>query len=314
MSSAPNWFVEKIRDMVRFRYAAEGGLLDDTMIRGDGGAGEIKFPVVGGKIQMYELSGALQEVDASGINMDTVSLAIRDFEAASYFRQQDVRKMGPSQQDALSKLMTRAVKLKKDTLKLDALNTFAGATSALTDAPNTIETIGDGSIRINMEHLVYIGDSIAGTGTDEDVFWGIPSAWYSQLCFNKHFSNADYTGPQDLPFAKATKIKKKTFQGVHIMSLPNEYFTYGTGAYGTGSNNLPFNGTGYIDTFAWAKDAVGCEIEWDQEQMTIDSQPQLKGTPWLAKVQLSGNSIGLIPEGVKRVRMLAINSAIKINE
>lgn len=313
MSSAPNWFLEKIRDMVRFRYASEGGYLDDTMIRGDGGAGEIKFPIVGGKIQMYELSGALQEVDASSINMDTISLAIRDFEAATYWRQQDLRKMGPSQQDAVARLMTRAVRTKKDVLKLDALNAFAAATSTLTDTPSTIETIGDGTARINMEHLVYIGDSIAGTGTDAEVFWCVPSAWYSQLCFNKHFSNADYTGPADLPFAKATKIKKKTFQGVHIMTLPNEYFTYGTAPFGTGAGGKPF-GAGYIDTFAWSKDAVGCEIEWDQDQMTIDSQPQLKGTPWLGKVQLSGNSIGLLPEGVKRVRMLAFNEAIKIGE
>lgn len=314
MSSAPNWFKEIIRDKVSFRYKAMGGYLDDTMMRGDGGAGEIKFPVVGGTIQMYELTGALQEVEASGINMDTISLAVRDFEASTYFRQQDLRKMGPSQQDAVAKMMTRAVRMKRDTLKLDALNGFAAATSSLPDAPSTVETIGDGTARINMEHLVYIGDSIAGSGAEEDVFWAIPHAWFSQLAFNKHFSSADYTGPADLPFAKSSKVRKKTFQGVHIMGLPNELFTFGTGAYGTGSNGQPFNGTGYLDTFAWAKDAVGSEIEWDKENMEIYAQPQLKGTPWLGKVQVSGNAVGLLPEGVKKVRMLAINSAIKIGE
>ncbi|MGQ4812334.1 phage capsid protein [Agrobacterium vitis] len=314
MSSAPNWFVEKIRDMVRVRYMALGGYLDDTMIRGDGGAGVVKFPVLGGRIPMYLISRALQDIDPSEVNMDTITLSLSDYEAAATWFQQDLRKMGPSQQDGISKLLTQAVRMKRDTIKLTALNTFANATSTLTDTPSTVETIGDGTAKIDVEFAAYIGDSIAGTGSDEEAFCAIPQVWMTQLCFNKHFSNADYTGPADLPFAKASKMKKKTFQGTHFVTLPNEYFSFGTGAFGTGSNGLPFNGTGYLDAFAWTKDSMGCEVEWDQENMTIDQVPTLKGSPWLGKVQLSAAAVGILPEGVKRIRMLAINKAVKINE
>lgn len=309
------WFVEKIRDKTRIRYAAEGGFLDDTMTRGEGGAGLIKFPVAGGDIQMYELSGAIQDIDASEINFDMVELKIRDFEASAYTRPQDTRKLGPSQEDALSKLMARTVRKKRDELKFAALNNFAnvGATT-LTDQPTVVETIGDGTARIDLETAIYVTSRLHASGAEDDMFWPMPYADFDQLMLYKQFSSSDYQGPTDLPFAKQSKVKKKTFQGVHFMALPDSVFTYGTGAYGTGATGsngykASFDENGYLDTFAWAKDAMGSEIEWDQENMQPYEQPQLKGTPWLWKVGLSGNSVGLLPEGVKRIRIKAINKA-----
>lgn len=309
------WFIEKIRDKVRLRYAAEGGYLDDTMTRGEGGAGLVKFPVAGGDIQMYELSGAVQDVDISEFNMDMVELRIRDFEATALTRKQDIRKMGPSQEDALGKLMARTVRKQRDALKFDALNNFAniGATT-LTDQPTVIETIGDGSARIDLETAIYVTSRLHASGAEEDMFWPMPYSWFDQLMLYKQFSSSDYQGPTNLPFAQSAKVKKKTYQGVHIMALPDSVFNYGTGKYGTGTDQgngykNSFLETGYLDTFAWAKDAMGSEIEWDQENMDAHPQPQLKGTPTLWKVQLSGNSAGLLPEGVKRIRMKAINKA-----
>lgn len=313
--SVEKWFVEKIRDKTRLRYAAEGGFLDDTMTRGDGHAGVIKFPVAGGDIKMYELSGAVQDVDISDFNMDIVELRIRDFEATALTRKQDIRKMGPAQEDALGKLMSRTVRNQRDALKFDALNNFAniGATT-LTDQPTAIETIGTGDNAIDLETAIYVTSRLHASGAEDDMFWPIPYAWFDQLMLYKQFSSADYQGPGNLPFAQSAKVKKKTYQGVHIMALPDSVFTYGTGKYGTGDTQpngykMPFDEDGYIDTFAWAKDAMGSEIEWDQENMTAHEQPQLKGTPTLWKVQLSGNSAGLLPEGVKRIRMKAINKA-----
>ena len=62
-TQAPNWYREKIRDMVRARYQARGGYLDGTMVQGDGGAGEVKFPVIG-RVESYEISGAIQKITA----------------------------------------------------------------------------------------------------------------------------------------------------------------------------------------------------------------------------------------------------------
>jgi hypothetical protein len=310
------WFVEKIRDKVRLRYAAEGGFLDDTMTRGEGRAGLIKFPVAGGAIQMYELSGAVQDVDISEINFDMVELKIREFEATALTRPQDTRKLGPSQEDALAKLMSRTVRTKRDTLKFEALNTFAniGATS-LTDQPTVVQTIGDGTQRIDLDTAIYVASRIHASGAEDDMFWPMPYSWFDQLMIYKEFAKSEYQGPGDLFFAKSSKVKKKTYQGVHMVALPDPVFTFGTGAYGTGATDgngykHSFDESGYLDTFAWAKDAMGSEIEWDQENMQPYEQPQLKGTPWIWKVQLSGNSVGLLPEGVKRIRMKAINKAV----
>ncbi|MGV0912432.1 phage capsid protein [Martelella sp. FOR1707] len=305
-----NWFKEVIRDMVRLRYQAMGGYLDGMFMQGDGHAGLIKYPVAEGTIQMYKLTGAIQEIDASRINLGTIDLQVEDFEASAWLDlPADQRKMGPQSKEAIAKLMTKAVRMKRDFLRLDALNAFAAATSTLTDNPKTVETIGDGTTTVTLEDAVYVGDSIAGTGSEEDIFWIMPHSWFSQLMMYKQFSSSEYQGPVNLPFAQASKVKKKTFQGVHMIALPNEMFAYGTGAYGTGSNGLPFNASNYIDTFAWTKDAVGAEIEWDQENMNIYDIPQIKGTRQLAKVQLSGNAVGILPEGVKRIRMKAINKA-----
>lgn len=309
------WFVEKIRDKTRLRYAAEGGYLDDTMTRGEAGAGLIKFPVAGGQVQMYELSGAVQDVDISEINFDMVELRVREFEATALTRPQDTRKLGPSQEDALSKLMARTVRVKRDTLKLDALNNFAevGATT-LTDQPTVVQTIGDGTVKIDLDTALYVTSRLHASGAEDDMFWPMPYSWFDQLMVYKQFSQSEYQGPGDLFFAKSAKVGKKTFQGVHFLALPDSVFTYGTGAYGTGDSDgngykHSFDEDGYLDTFAWAKDAMGSEIEWDQENMMPYEQPQLKGTPWLWKVQLSGNAVGLLPEGVKRIRMKAINKA-----
>ncbi len=304
------WFREEIKDLVRARYIAKGGYLDDTMLKGESSAGTVKYPVGGGRVEMYELTGALNAVSPQNVTLDMVTLVTKDYEASVYFRMQDEKRMGPSLKAKLATDMTQAQRRKKDRIKLDALNAFATAGGSLTDTPNTITTIGDGTARVDLINAIDAIDQISGAGSDEDVFWPVPNVWMSQLLMYKEFAQAEYQGPGDLPFAKASRVTRKTFRGVHIFTIPDEYFTYGTGGYVAGTPG--FTGTGYLDTFMYTKDAVGSETWWDQENMTIDPQPQLEGTPNLCKTLLSSASIGLLPEGVKRVRMLAIKSAIRV--
>lgn len=304
------WFREEIKDLVRARYIAKGGYLDDTMLKGESSAGTVKYPVGGGRVEMYELTGALNAVAPQNVTLDMVTLVTKDYEASVYFRMQDEKRMGPSLKAKLATDMTQAQRRKKDRIKLDALNAFATAGGALTDTPNTITTIGDGMARVDLINAIDAIDQISGAGSDEDVFWPVPTVWMSQLLMYKEFAQAEYQGPGDLPFAKASRVTRKTFRGVHVFTIPDEYFTYGTGGYVAGTPG--FTGTGYLDTFMYTKDAVGSETWWDQENMTIDPQPQLEGTPNLCKTLLSSASIGLLPEGVKRVRMLAIKSAIRV--
>jgi hypothetical protein len=305
------WFREEIKDLVRARYIAKGGYLDDTMLKGESSAGTVKYPVGGGRVEMYELTGAINKVSASSVNLDMVTLVTKDYEASVYFRMQDEKRMGPSLKAKLADDLTKAQRRKKDRIKLDALNAFAstGATT-LTDTPSAVTTIGDGTARVDLLNAIQAIDQISGAGSDEEVFWPIPAVWMSQLLMYKEFSNSDYMGPSDLPFAKASKVTRKTFRGVHMFTIPDEYFTYGTGGYVAGTPG--FTGTGYLDTFMYTKDAIGSETLWDQENMTMEPLPDYEGTPHVCKVQLSSASIGILPEGVKRVRNLAIASAIRV--
>lgn len=309
MAGVSAWFTEKIRDLVRQRYTSKGGYLDGTMMRGEGGAGTVKFPVAGGRIEMYELSGAIQKVPLQNINLDMVTLITKDYEASTTFRMQDERKMGPSLQAELADQMAKSVRRRRDKMKLDALNAFASAGGALTDAPNTIQTIGDGTARVDLTNAIDAIDQINGAGSDDELYWAIPHVWMSQLLMYKEFANADYQGNKELPFAMNGKVVKKTFRGVHIIAIPDEHFIYGTGAYVAGTPG--FTGSNYLDTFMWSEKGVGCEIEWDQENMTIDPLPDYEGTPKICKVQLSGAAVGILPEAVKRVRMLAIKTATR---
>lgn len=310
MAGVSAWFTEKIRDQVRQRYTSNGGFLDGTMMRGEGGAGTVKFPVSGGRVEMYELSGAIQKVPLQNINLDMVTLISKDYEASTTFRMQDERKMGPSLQAELADSMAKAVRRRRDRMKLDALNAFAAAGGALSDAPNSVQTIGDGTARIDIFNAIEAIDQIAGAGSDDEVYWAIPYVWMSQLLAYKEFASSDFQGNKELPFAMNGKVVKKTFRGVHIMAIPDEHFTYGTGGYVAGTPG--FTGSNYLDTFAWSEKGVGCEIEWDQENMTIDPLPDYEGTPKICKVQLSGAAVGILPEAVKRIRMLAIKSAIRV--
>ena len=52
-------------------------------------------------------------------------------------------------------------------------------------------------------------------------------------------------------------------------------------------------------------------MEWNKEDMSITTHPDYEGSPMLGKVGLSGAALGILPEGVVRLRYLAINSATR---
>ncbi|MCF1478142.1 hypothetical protein FS782_13785 [Agrobacterium vitis] len=278
------------------------------MKTGENMAGTVKFPVSGGRIKMYKLSGAIEEVRPQGIDLDMVSLQAEDYTAETTVRQQDEARMGPSLQAELADSMAKAVRMKRDSIKLDALNTFANATATLTGAPLTIKTIGDGSARIDLPFINRACAQIRGAGGDEEAYYPIPYMWFEQLCWYKEFSSKDYQGDKELPFAMASTVDKKTWKGVHILALPDEHFTAGTAAWVEGQDEWA---AGYLDTFMWTKGAVGCETWWNKEDMDINEWIGKAGKPLLCDTKLSGAAVGLLPEGVKRLRFLAINDLVR---
>lgn len=312
-TQAPNWFREIIRDKIIARNKVKGDYLAGTMTQGDGHAGVVKFPVYSGDILVYKVTGAIQQVKPSNVTLDMVPITLDDYEATAWMRKQDFRKMGPSEQQAVADSMQKAQRFKKDEIRIDALNAFAeNGSSALQDSPTTVETIGDGTTQIDLIDVIEARSAIAGTGCDEDLYYPIPEAFMDQLEMVPEFAKREYLGDKDLPFAQMSNVRKRTYRGVHMFTLPDKYFKYGTGKFGTGSGHKPFDTSGYIDTFMWSKEAMGSEVEWDQDDMDITVEPLMEGSPMLGKMQLSAAAVGLIPEGIKRLRFKAQHRATRI--
>lgn len=306
------WFKEKIRDDVARRLTSEGGFLDGTMKTGENVAGTVKFPISGGRIVMYKLSGSIEEVRPQGIDIDTVSLQAEDYTAEATIRNQDTARMGPSLQAEIATSMAKSVRVKRDGLKFDALNTFCelGNANIPGGGPTTPITFGDGSARIDMLAVMTACAQIRGAGGDGEAYWPMPFMWFDQLEMYKEFASKDYQGDKDLPFARSGIINKKTFRGVHFLALPDEHFTYGTGAWVAGQSQ--WDDTKYLDTFLWTRDAVGCETFWSKENMDMNEWIGKAGKPILCDTALSGAAIGLLPEGVKRIRAKAIKDIVRV--
>lgn len=304
------WFKEKIRDDVATRLKSKGGLLDGTMKTGENVAGTVKFPIAGGRIKMYKLSGAIEEVRPQGLDIDVVSLQAEDYTAEATIRNQDTLRQAPSYQAEVADAMSKSVRMKRDGLKFDALDAFcnAGNPNISGGGPTIPKTIGDGSARIDLPFISRACAQVRGVGSDEEIYYPIPFMWFEQLCWYKEFASKDYQGDKDLPFAQAGIVDKKTYKGVHIMALPDEHFTKGTAAWTEGQDEWA---AGYIDSYMWTKSAVGCETFWSKEQMDINEWIGKAGKPLLCDTALSGAAIGLLPEGIKRLRFQAINDTVR---
>lgn len=285
MEQAPNWFREVIKDKITIQYQAKGGYLDGTMMAGDTEANVVKFPIIG-RVEATELTGAIQKIQTGNADMTTVQVIMKDFEASAWIRSQDKYKMGPNEQDGVARLLTMAIKRRGDRIKLDALDTFTPG------APD----IGTGAELIDITFLEQGRAEIAAAGEidDDEYFCPLPELWMSQLLFYKEFADAKYVGPENAPFSKAMRQKARTVRDVHYFTMPDEYFK------GIDANSL--------DTWMWAKSAMGAETPWNKEQPSFTSHADYEGTPLLGKVGMGGAAIGIQRKGVKRLRFKKITA------
>lgn len=283
------WFTEKIKDKVTVEYQSHGGMLDGTMMSGDVVANTVKFPIIG-RTEVYKLTGAIERVPAGGPGLSTVQMTFEDFEASDFWRTQDAYKAGPNEQQALVTILVNAVRRKRDTIKLDALGVFAAA-------GGDVQTIGDGTAKIDILELEQARAQMAGASVDDEVYCGLPAMWMSQLCFYKEFADAHWVGLDNAPFSKTQRMKTKSVRGVNYIELPDEYFS---GKDGTS-----------LYAYMWAKNAMGAETPWNQETPSITPQPILQGTPYLVKTGLGGAAIGIQGKGVKRLDFLKIAKPVR---
>lgn len=285
------WYSEKIKDKVIVAYQAHGGMLDGTMMSGDVVANTVKFPIIG-RTEVYKLTGAIERVPVAGPGLTTVQMQFEDFEASDFWFVQDAYKAGPSEEAALVKIITSAVRRKRDTIKLDALAAFTAAGPG-----NGAVTIGDGTKVIDILNVEQARAEIAGVGAEDEVFCGLPAMWMSQLAFYKEFADATWVGLDNAPFSKTQRMKMRTLRGITYIELPDEYFK---GPNGTS-----------LYAYLWAKEAMGAETPISQEAPDITKQPILQGTPHLIKAMLSGAAVGIQGAGVKRLHFQKITSLVR---
>lgn len=290
------WFNHFIKDKVRTSLQAFGGYLDNTMTTGDRSDGVIKFPFISGRSEMYELSGALQPVPVTSRGLTTINVTPRDFQGTEFWRTQDIEKSGASEQDALVKLLTRAVRRRRDTMKLDQLSIFHAASAG------AVTTIGTGAQVPDLLHFERGRAEMEALGDDDmegRVYAAIPAMWASQLKFYREFGNKDWTNEADAPWTKQQRSKMRELQGVIYITLPDEYF-----------QSPPGEPTQLI-AWMWHSDALGCEISRSVENADLHQRKDLEGRPWQADVFLSGAAVGLRPEGVKRMLLQKIAAPVR---
>jgi Phage capsid protein len=291
------WFKEKIKDRVTIFVQSNGGLLDNTFINGDEMANTIKFPIVTGTSSLYKLTGAIEPVPVNNPGLSTVQITMDDYEGTEFWRTQDAYKAGPSEQDALAKLLAKAVRRKRDFIRLDALDAFYTL-----DGGANITTTGTGVEVPDILHFEKMRAELASYGDDDDgdeVYVTIPEMWSSQLALYKEFANSQWAGPAGTQFSEAQRMKMKTLRGITYIVVPDSYMRSPVG--------LPTQ----LYTYMWRKSALGANTVVNMENMSMVERPDLQGTPYQMKVSLSAAAIGIQAKCVRRALLSKITSVVR---
>lgn len=289
---AENWFREQIKDMIIVSEGLTGGYLDGMMVSGDVNAGTIKFPTFTGNIDAVELSGAIEKVSTGSAELGTITMTPTDYEAATWYREQDLYKMGPSHKQELANHVSYAINNKKDEIKWNALYAFA-----------TSVDIGDASTLVDPRYLGQARAQISAAAPRQmlgNIVCPLPYRAFEQLNQYKEWANADYIGNSDLPFSKAALEDMRRIRGVYYFALPDDFFTFDA------------TGEAWFETFMWAYSALGAETPWNKQPPSMTQHTDYAGSPWLIKSQLGGCAVGLRRKAVKRLRFKANSLPEKI--
>lgn len=296
MADMSAWYREIIKDKVTIKFQSHGGMLDGTMMGGDVQAGTVKFAIVNSQLTMYKLTGAIQPVPSTRVDVGTVPVQMEDFELTAWWSTQDAYKSGPHEQNAASEVMVKAQRRKRDFIKLDALRAFHGL--------GGVATVGTGAERPDPVIFETGRAQIAATGAESggeniEVFCPIPEMWASQLAFYKEWADGTWVGTDNMPFSKTQRMRTKTVRGVHYIVCPDDYF------------QSPVGQPGQLETFMWHKDSMGCETPVNQERVHMDQDHDKEGSPYRMKNWLSGAAIGIQAAGVKRILLQKITAPVR---
>jgi len=282
---APKFFREEWKDGYIHELQSKGSLLEGTSRKGDVKAKKVIWPIIGEVNQVKKLTGGLVPVAMSTGGLNTVELDLDDYETdPEWIFTPDLEKIGPNLKQATQEKIAMSVGRKRDMIQLDALAAFTA--DAATDH-------GGAAIKPNPFIFSTAKAKIFAKGglTPGRVFTGIRSLDMEQLKAYPSFAKSDWRGPDDLPLLRLAE-DKITYNGVHYIVLPDSYFASPDG--GTSS---------YY--YMWHADCIGVESNYGDIN-TFEQVKTLKGNPWMVKVGFGAAAVGILRDGVQRIRLAKI--------
>lgn len=285
------WNSEEMRKQIIHIRQSVGNRLAGTAMRGQAQQKVVKFPIAGTG-EAYEITGAIQDVKPMNPRLDTVSVAMRDYEATIYVNKQDIQLVNPVLMEKASFQLATAIGRQADRIQWDANKAFANAPGVVTAGSATQVT-----------DLKWFGGNKAkllgpGDNGDFDIFCPIPVMQMEQLNQDPKFANSDWVGDRDLPMLKMKQVLVRHHNGIIYFTMPDSYFEGPNGAK-LGSATEPDS----FYTYMWCSDSVGVESVWDEKAPKFNQIDHLEGAPYLGRVGMGGAAVGVLPKGFRRLHL-----------
>lgn len=286
---APKFYREEWKDGYIHELQSKGSLLEGTSRKGDVQAKKVIWAIIGEVNNVRKLSGAIRPVAQVTGPLNTVSVDMDDYETEpEWIFTPDLSKIGPNLKQATQEKLAMSVGRKRDRIQLDALSAFT--TDATTDH-------GAAALRPNPFIFSQAKAKIFAKGglVPNKVFVGIRSIDMEQLKAYPTFAKSTWRGPDDLPLLKLSD-DAISYNGVHYIVMPDSYFTPYTPDAGV-SNYY----------YMWHADCIGVESNYGNID-TFVQVPTMEGNPWMLKVGFGGAAIGILRDGVQRIRLANITT------
>ncbi|MCW5697918.1 MAG: hypothetical protein KIS96_14455 [Bauldia sp.] len=286
---APKFYRESWKDGYIHALQTKGHLLDGTSRRGDVKAKKVKWSIINEGNNVIKLSGALKPVVMASQGRGVIELDLDDYETEpDWIFTPDLEKIGPNEKQASEESLAMSVGRKKDWIQLDALAAYTADAASDHGAAN---------LRVNPFVFATAKAKIFAKGglAPGKVYCGIRSIDMEQLKVYPTFGKATWRGPEDLPLKRIAE-DAITYNGVHYIVFPDSYFARYT----------PDAGDSFY-YYMWHADCIGVESNWGDIN-TFVQVPTMEGNPWMLKIGFGAAAVGLLRDGVQRIRLDAIST------
>lgn len=272
-AQTPIWFEQKYIRGVIMALQSEGFMTRGMAQMESNVKGSTVEWKVAGKGKATVMNPGVERRPTMNAGRSILTAAMTDYEANEWINMTDLEKMSENEQQIAQQTGAMAIGRTYDTILFQAM-----------DADVTVPTIGDGTTDISVTNLLLGQAQIFAQGINglPDMYVALPALIFAQLLLFKEFTNSDYVG-DEYPLRK--KMGAKTFLGMTIFPMPDEYFNA--------------SAAGVLDGYMWSKSSIGFCTNYDLRSR-IDYVPT-------EKAYFAANTMGmcartLLPTGIRRLR------------